>query len=124
MTDTPWDSATSDEILADVSKFFAKPDVLPELTFGNRTWQYSPLVHGWIIQETPEYQVAVCKLIYHFRVVIQKPNDDGWTHGWCYSGNGAYDLFHATVGAVAWHPDEDPEPWGWYKRACDCIRTV
>lgn len=86
-------------------------------------WEFDPTVYGWTIKTTATEKVSVCKLLFHYRVAITSlAAPDWWQHGWCYSGYGSDDLMVATLAAVAWDPDTDGEPVGWFKRACSCIR--
>lgn len=98
---------------------------LPPLTLGNTTWEYSPDVHGWTIKTTATHRIDVCRLLFHYRLVLTPlSSTDWWEHGWCYSGDEQNDLLHAVIAAVAWNPDEDAEPFGWSKRACECVREL
>lgn len=99
---------------------------LPDLTLGNKKFEYNPLIYGWTLKQVDDREIAVCKLMFHYRLVIQKSNSDTWEHGWCYSypADPSGDLQNAVLQGLIWDPSTEPEPFGWLKRSCNCIRTL
>lgn len=102
-------------------------DQQSNLTLGSAEFEYDEGVHGWTIKTTETHKISVCVLLYHFRVAMTKHTDPwGWEHGWCYSNpdQPSDDLTRAVIAALAWDPDTEPEPFGWSKRACHCVREL
>lgn len=82
-------------------------------------FRFDEQIQSLVIKETDEWIVSVTPMIFNDRVILTHRDQYPMTYtaGWCYDKGAA-----AILAAMAWNPDEEFEPVGYKKIACDSRR--
>lgn len=90
---------------------------LPDLeTPPGITLQETP--EGFRLRETDEYVIEVWGMLYNWRLVVMRANQDLFVeHGYCYFGRGLTSLARAIAAAAEWDDPLHTDPPGYDKKA-------
>jgi len=73
---------------------------------------------GFRLQETDEYVVEVWGMIYNWRLIVMKPNQNVTVeHGYCYFGRNFETLAKAVAAGLTWKDPLNSAPEGYDKQA-------